>query len=252
MRFPFEVVAMPWAPGPATDAVSEWPERLTSGHRKVAEALETIRLALLLALDPASRANIITSWQVVIDPLGGTLSPGWSDTRQTPNLMPRQLDDHDLAEWIQWTALIHTRRTPSVAVAIRRILQAIAERRTPDDVLVDAIIVWENLFGASVETTLRVSSCMAWLLGTDAADRVKKQKDYKALYGARSDIVHGSSRAKLSKVPEQAQQAVQISIEALRTIFRDRADLLAIGTSEGRSIAVLLDNQPETSPNADS
>lgn len=48
--------------------------------------------------------------------------------------------------------------------------------------LVDAVILWDNPFGARTETTLRVTSSLAWLLGSSAVDRKSKQKHYKDIY----------------------------------------------------------------------
>jgi hypothetical protein len=56
-------------------------------------------------------------------------------------------------------------------MSIRRILRAVSERKEPEDTLIDAVIVWENLFGSSQETTLRVTMSVAWMLGTDSKHR---------------------------------------------------------------------------------
>jgi hypothetical protein len=242
----YEVVVSAWDPHDDSWTREPWPDHLRWSQESVAAMLETIRLALVLALDTEAPVNIVSSWQVVLDPLEHLLSPGWSDTRQVPNLIPKQLTGAEASDWLDWVKRVHEHRTPSVAVAIRRMLQAIAERRSPDDVLVDAVIVWENLFGAAVETTLRVTSSMAWLLGDDAADRANKQKEYKDLYAARSGIVHGSlTKAKSAQLAEQAHRTVAISRAALRTVFRDRTDLLHINSSEKRSLAMMLGATPK-------
>ncbi len=130
-------------------------------------------------------------------------------------------------------------------MAIRRMLQALAERSQQDDVLVDAVVVWENLFGAAQETTLRITTALAWLLGTDADDRAARQSRYKNLYGLRSDIVHGSDKLKVAEVPAAAEEAVQVSLAALREIFSVRQDLLQENDSGRRGNRLLLDRRPE-------
>jgi hypothetical protein len=58
--------------------------------------------------------------------------------------------------------------------------------------LVDAVIVWENVFDAKQETTMRVTSSLAWLLGDSVQDKQAKQRTYKTIYELHSGIVHGS------------------------------------------------------------
>lgn len=220
-----------------------WTEDLSQAYRTMTEKIESLRLGLVLALDTAEPVNAVTSWQLILDPLAEGVSPGWSDTRQVPNLIPRQLTEDEVNDWVLWAKRVQEHRTASTAVSLRRLLQAIAERRNPEDVLVDAVIVWENLFGAAQETTLRISTSLAWLLGSDADDRAARQKIYKTLYSARSGIVHGSSRVKADRIPEQARQAVSVSIAALRKVFCERTDLLEISRSDDRSTAVMLDRK---------
>jgi hypothetical protein len=119
-------------------------------------------------------------------------------------------------------------------------LQAVAERNSPENVLVDAVIVWENLFGASQETTLRISTALAWLLGKDASDREGLQKKFKSLYALRSGIVHGSARVKVGEIPAASKETVAISLSVLRELFENRPHLLAVASSEARGNALLL------------
>jgi hypothetical protein len=194
-----------------------------------------------LALEEDQPALIVQSWQLTVDPFAHAVLPGWNDTRQTPNLLPRQLATEQVEAWAKWSVLVRSHRTPSTAVAVRRMLQSLGERRNPDDVLVDAVVVWENLFGASTETTMRICTALAWLLGTNAADRAKLQSQYKKLYALRSNIVHGSPKVATEKVPEASRAAVQTSLSALRKLFEHRPDLLAEKTSEERGNKLLLD-----------
>jgi hypothetical protein len=220
-----------------------WPDDLLQPMQMVDEAVESLRLGLVLALDSAEPVNVALSWQFALDPLVNGLSPSWNDTRRLPNLVPRQLTIAETQAWATWAKRVHEHRTPAIAVSIRRLLQAIGTRNSPDDVLVDAIIVWENLFGASQETGLRLTSSLAWLLGKTAAERMQLQNDFKKLYSARSDIVHGSDKVKSREIPKQSREAVQVSIAALRIVFSERTDLLALGSSSRRSLALMLDGR---------
>jgi hypothetical protein len=120
----------------------------------------------------------------------------------------------------------------------------VSERRRAEDVLVDAVIVWENLFGAKNDTTLRVSSSLAWLLGTSPADRLERQRQYKNIYQLRSDIVHGSASIKDKVVQSSSTEAVAISIAALRKIFDEKPYLLTIDDSALRSLHLIHNVEP--------
>jgi len=78
-------------------------------------------------------------------------------------------------------------------------------------------------------------------LGKDAADRAKRQSQYKKLYALRSNVVHGSAKVASDKVPGAARETVHISLSALRELFEHRTDLLAETTSEDRGNKLLLD-----------
>lgn len=217
---------------------SPWPEELRAGYKKIEEAVENLRLGLLLAF-PDKKFVLHTSWQVMLDPLTQYHGAGWNDVTRAVNLMPTSLTKSQVENWKEWAERIGTHRIPTIGVAIRRMLAAVTERRTPEDILVDAVIVWENLFGASTETTLRVSSSLAWLLGQGAEDRKAKQANYKKIYDFRSRVVHGNPEVNEQKLSEYSQEAVKISIDALAVIFEKRAELLEIKSSEERSIEII-------------
>jgi hypothetical protein len=219
------------------DIGADWPEELR-GYLKIEEIVQNIQLGLLLAC-PDIKPVVVLAWQFAIDPLGHGMSMGWSDVKRSPRLTPIQLTKQQVSDWVHWTKQISENRIPTIGVAIRRMLMAAAERGSPEDVLVDAVIVWENLFGAKTETTLRISSSLAWLLGTSKDDRLKRQSDYKKIYRLRSNIVHGVASIDQKQLQESSQEAVQISIDALRAIFSEHADLLEIESSEERSLQIM-------------
>jgi len=215
-----------------------WSEELRVGFRKIDEAVENLRLGLLLAFQN-ERLVLHLSWQVMLDPLTRYHGASWQDVTRAVNLMPTSLTKPQVTKWKKWAECIGANRIPTIGVAIRRMLAAVAERRTPEDILVDAVIVWDNLFGASTETTLRVSSSLAWLLGDNAEDRKERQSKYKKIYGFRSKVVHGSSDVNEQKLVKYSQEAVNTSISVLATIFEKRLELLNVKSSEERSIVIM-------------
>jgi hypothetical protein len=221
------------------DMAAPWPEELNQTSL-IGEPIECLRLALLLAGIGENSAAAPT-WQSVVDPLYSAESIGWNDPRQRTNLLPVQLTEAQVALWKEWTVRIHDNRTPQTSVSIRRILRAVSEQKEPEDTLIDAIVVWENLFGAGQETTLRITMSVAWMLGADGDSRTKLFNDLKKVYQQRSDIVHGNAKLKTDKTYPYARQAIDISIKLLRIMFKDRPELLQLKTGAERSALALLD-----------
>lgn len=218
-----------------------WPSDLLAVQVAAGNDIESLRLGLALAVRDEPPALVVPTWQATVDPLAPSLLIGWNDARHTPNLVPRHLTWQQAEAWQLWAQRARTHRTPSTAVAVRRMLQALGERRDPEDVLVDAVIVWENLFGAAQETTLRVCTALTWLLASGANERAADQKRFKELYGLRSRLVHGAANVPADRISVAAREAVQISLAALRALLEDRPDLLDLKSSEERGNSLLLD-----------
>jgi hypothetical protein len=218
----------------------DWPDQLNPSQA-IGKRLDSLRLGLLLSLDVKPPVLVVPSWTRIVNPLHPNVSPiSWNDPRTIPNLSPRRLTVEEVDSWKQWAILVSERRQRNIDVSIRRVLRAVTERRDPEDTLVDAVVVWENLFGARQETTLRVASSLAWLLAEGNEDRKAKQRQFKKLYELRSGIVHGSHPLSKEEARTKQYEAVEIALSALRVIFRDRPDLLNEEGSEARSNRLLL------------
>ena len=220
------------------DVDAYWAPGMMISSNALSHAIENVRLGLLLAF-PDRRVVVHSSWIAMLDPFNHGRHAGWSDIKRAVGLMPTQLSTEQVGEWKIWTTRIGKNRIPTIGVAIRRMLAAVGERRTMEDILVDAVIVWENLFGASTETTLRISSSLSWLLGTSRPDRMIRLARYKRIYGFRSKVVHGAPQVDSQKLQEYGFEAVQTSILALRAIFNTHVHLLDIKESEGRSEVIM-------------
>lgn len=148
----------------------------------------------------------------MLDPLQPGTGLSWRNPQEPPRYTPVQLTVPQAAEWGKWAQRVGGLRTPTVAVAIRRMLAAVAERNTTEDVLVDVVIVLENLVGAKTETMLRVCSSLAWLLGSDKEVRLTQQGAFKKMYELRSKLVHGDASPDRKKVAESSRDAVKVSL----------------------------------------
>lgn len=226
------------------DTDSDWPADLRS-YDEVERKLESIRLGLVLASDEptAAPAALLSTWRLTVDPLNHGLALGWADPKHNHHFLPRQLTAEQAAAWGEAARTVQAERKPALDVAIRRTLRAIAEREDGADVLLDAVIAWENLVGSQQgEPTLRVSSALAWLFAPkDAAERRRLRTKFANLYHLRSGLVHGSKVLTSRKDYTDAQEAVTVAVDALRLLFGTRLDLLRdCRDSNERSIRLIL------------
>lgn len=125
-------------------------------------------------------------------------------------------------------------------IAIKRLLSAAVKRFNPIDAFIDAIIVWESIFGAKTETTFRVTASISKLLEKDLEKRKKMQKDLKILYDKRSKLVHGEPEPSIEDVTLFKKMAINIAIEILKKLYKDRTDLIPYDSSL-RSEIILLE-----------
>jgi hypothetical protein len=214
----------------------------TRGIDELRERWEGIQLATLFAVQrPAnSLATLRPSWWWAEDPLSSIPAMGWFNTKDSPGFTPFELGESECNELGEWTTRIKTRRTPKVDISVRRVISATHARVDPADRLIDAVIAWESLFGTREgEPTLRVSSAMAWLLGTDFDSRRAMQRDISGLYNLRSDIVHGTT-AGGTDLAVRSNRALELAIQALAALFRDHPDVLAMPDGSERSRYLLL------------
>lgn len=221
-----------------TDLDSPWPESMKSSTRLVERGVENLMLGL--ALSNLAQVGVVSTWYVFADPLNLGPVNSMRDLAYSVRQVLKKLNLDEADAWAIWSQIVGEKRVASIDVAIRRMNAALAERRNVEDILVDAVIVWENLFGAKTETLLRVTASMARMLGTSETERHSLHKKYKDIYGFRSHLVHGAAKIDATRLSNFSQEAVQISKLALRAIFTTHQHLLEKTSSEERSIAVLL------------
>ncbi|GAA2698475.1 MULTISPECIES: HEPN domain-containing protein [Actinosynnema] len=221
---------------------SRWPD-----HGRDAPAVgvlvEQVRLALLLACDftPDRPVMAVPTWEYWHDPLdhGPTLR---SRTHTGRNAEPVVLDAYTAGRWAGYVRAL-VEHGGHIGVAVRRTLRAASERTDPEDLLVDAVIAWENLFGADQgEVTLRVVTTMARLLRPDQQGREELRGELSGIYALRSRIVHG---AHVTDTPwetrRQSHRTLELTLEVLRVLLTTRTDLLALASGGARSSKVMME-----------
>jgi hypothetical protein len=204
--------------------------------------VECIQLAILLATErPIDQwATARQAWTWTGSPLSHGPALSWADSRSMTNFMPTELSSDECDAVGTWIDVIDQHWTPRIDIAVRRLLSAANTRTDPADRLVDAVIVWESLFGTSQgEIRLRVSSAMAWLLAADYSEREALQSRLRKIYDDRSQIVHGG-RFDDRSVVETAGEALAHARECLRRLLRDRPEVLALPDGAARSARLLL------------
>lgn len=222
------------------DIPPKWPN--IRGTDALRRRIEAVQLAVILATERplGSWVTARLAWTWVGDPFGHGSNLGWSDPRSQPGFMPYALSSDECSAVAEWAGLIDAHWTPRIDIAVRRFLSAANSRTDMADRLVDAVIAWENLFGTSQgEPRLRISAALAWLLAEDSGARETLQSQAKSLYNSRSMIVHGGKPDE-SELAEPANAALTIARDALRVLFRDRPDVLALPDGAARSQRLIL------------
>lgn len=212
-----------------------WPTASLQTARALDIVTENLRLGLLLS-SAQSTPSVYPTWRTVFEPLSFGPSIGWNDSARAAGLHPTRLTDSEVVSWQEWVDRVSAHRQ-HVSIAVRRLLLAINERTRPEDVLLDAVIVWENLFGVDERngTTEAVTDALACLLHSNKVDRDDARRRYRTIYSRRSDIVHGARTFDDQTLRSIATDAVSVAIAALRHLFERRPDILALTNSTRRN-----------------
>jgi hypothetical protein len=208
-------------------------------NRRTAHAITMARFAILLSSD-SDIIGVTPISQTVFNPLEHGLAQRWLPFHR--GLSGTNKLDASAAERVRaWAEKIHVSHPPALDLGMRRLLAAATTRTDPVDGFIDAVMCWENMFGASPETTFRVCGAMACLLEpTDKARRTALFDELKKLYNARSSVVHGSIELNHRSAYDHRTRAVRCALDAMRRLY-DYPELLKIKKSHDRGRAILLD-----------
>ncbi|MFJ5989621.1 hypothetical protein [Lentzea sp. NPDC092896] len=202
-------------------------------------SLDMLRLALLLESNNNDLHVAREVSRFTLDPFqhGGAVHYGFDQY----SLPSHALTKTTATAVQEWHELIRSKHYPTLDVGVRRLLSAVTSRLDPLDSFVDAVICWENMFGAKTETTFRVTASVAKLIGPDnPAGRYDFQSELKELYSKRSALVHGGKEPPANKIWGYRERAIEIAADCFRALYRDRPELLEL-ESEKRSAILLLE-----------
>jgi Apea-like HEPN len=215
----------------------------TEGIDDFDEIIDKVRLAFALAIARPTNPIIYTMWSSAFLPIGRPEALPRTDPRFMAPRMPTLLSIEEIASWKYWIEVATDADTTHLKVAITRTLKAISERLDPSDRLIDAVISWEALFGATNESTLRVSASLARLLHPSDGERESKQKEYQKIYSARSNIVHANkTKTTVAQVDEYGRAAAEVSLKAMGLILTTYDSLLPLESSARSTQVLLSDN----------
>jgi hypothetical protein len=204
------------------------------------DLIDRVRLSFALAVIRPTKPIIYTMWTTTLFPFGGIQPFPLTDPQFMGHRTPTLLTQDEIDAWGRWIDILTSADMGRLKVAMTRTLRAIAARQDPSDRLIDAVIAWESLFGATNESTLRVSSSLARLLHEAGQSRESAQKTYQKIYQARSDIVHANeTKTTVAQIDEYGRIAIEASLSTMRLLLTTHANLLPLKSST-RSTQILL------------
>lgn len=204
----------------ATPAIeAQPPESLRAFTAQLDERIQKTTLTLLMVeTDP--RLSAVPSRTVAITPFFGT---GWGASGAhwlTPVPGPaRRLTPAEVESVRSVAALVDDNYTDALAIPTRRFASALSTRYDVEDGLVDAVVAWESLFAGTDagELNFRIAAAIAWLIGEDAEERLKLQKEISRLYATRSRILHRGRAGR--DVTAARDRAVDLGVHALKALL---------------------------------
>lgn len=221
-----------------SDSEDGWP---ASEWGTLERRIEAVTLAALLAFKRWPTATMVPTWRILFDPLSHGPMLSWSDPRGGPGLTPFAATLADGETLRDWIIRVDGGRRKSMEIGIRRLISATTQRRDAVDGLVDAVIVWENLFGTRQgEVTMRVAASLAWLLESDTESRERRYSEVAKLYNVRSDVVHGNRIVPSEEAVAANRSAIEVALEAFRVLLTERADLLDLSGGDLRSRRLIV------------
>lgn len=166
---------------------------INNHSQHVIDLIKNIRLSLVLTL--ANFDKLLYSFiegDYLISSTGNSNSFIWRNNHILKKSSDVEIDS-TLANKISIKYLtIKDKDLSSINIAMNRLLSATCMRDSLDDMLIDAVMCWENIIGSEHEVTFKVCASMAKLLSENNNDRNLIFKELKTIYNERSELVHGN------------------------------------------------------------
>ena len=178
----------------------------------------------------------LTTWSTLVLPFQNGFA--YSQFQVSGRMKPNTDISERAKDVEEWARILENSHAPTVDVAARRIVSASGQRLDRSDALIDAVMVWENLFGTTTEVTFRVTAAVAKALEPDPTKRRTLRKSLAKVYGVRSRVVHGEV-VNAEEVNEAASQAIDVAVRVLRFCYRRGSGWLGLSSSERAEVLLL-------------
>jgi hypothetical protein len=207
---------------------ASWQRDSQRADSELTRSIEQTSLVFPLAIDRRPPVAATRSWTLIIDPLTFGPALNWTFNR-TQVMDPYRIGGDDASALAEWATTLHSVDDSKISIARRRVLSALSDRIDPVDSFVDAVIVWENLFGSGGELGFRISTAMAALLSSEPGERLALQRAISNLYGQRSSVVHGHTSLSSREALQRRDDALGYALRALRCLYRDHPGWIGAG-----------------------
>lgn len=203
--------------------------------------LDRIRLAMLLA--SVSADELIAPgylFTTALFPITPDRNLSISSHRWPMVRYGRQTIDRRRADLIRkWISKLN-KLPDTLDVSVKRLISATMERANDADAFVDAVVVWENLFGGKRETGLRIQGSMSLLLGPKSRTcRKNLIREISGLYDRRSRLIHGDSGIDNSTISVDCARSIELALKSLKLVLNNK-NLLRASNSETRSKLIMF------------
>lgn len=187
------------------------------------ERWQRVALALLLAQTDSPAKPTRPWFLAMMQPLGhGSSSGSFRQFRKGP-VFSEPVEVKALERWLKLV------KDPQLsAIAINRAISMTSRLTDHVDAFIDAVIVWENIFGTGdvQELGFRVSMTMACVLDTDPENRAGLQQEIKQLYNLRSRVVHGGRPLASNEAQTVRERSQELTVDALRSVLGTHPNVL--------------------------
>lgn len=208
-------------------------------YAKQQKDLNKVRLAMLLS----STDELIAPGYIfttALSPIGLSRSSSVSPYRRPTIRYDKQIIDDVRAKLVRKWMNKLDQLPDTLDVSVRRLISAATERIDDADAFIDAVMVWENLFGAKQETTLRIKGAMSLLIEPkDKARRKDLLKEISTLYDKRSRLVHGSPKINTAAMSKDRVRSIELALIALKLVLNSK-NLLHASDSETRGQTIMF------------
>lgn len=177
------------------------------------------------------------------DPLGSPIDVYFPTPEGSLLNAQRLLSEEEVSSWEYWTEQVSSRYSDAIQIPVQKTIDAASPFRQASDKLIDAVVVWESLFGGKGEISFKISLSIAWTLHPKANEEEERNdlyREVKGIYSIRSKVVHGTPLKASEDIWKYAFRATSISLQLMREFLRHESSIFDFKEAEKRVEFVLM------------